>query len=231
MNKGKLYIVATPIGNLEDITLRAISILKDVAFILAEDTRESRKLLNRYSIDRQLISYRDQNHDRIVEKIIDKLRMGLDLALIVDSGTPTISDPGYKLVRCLREKDYEVIAIPGPSAVISALSVSGLPTDRFVFLGFLPKSEDRREKVIGQYKSLHNTLIIYESPNRLLRLLYMLKDTLGDVRLSLARDISKLREKYYFGLISEVITVLQKEEFSKNAKGEFVCVVSPVKNS
>ncbi|MDD4382325.1 MAG: rRNA small subunit methyltransferase 1, partial [Candidatus Dojkabacteria bacterium] len=133
MNKGKLYIVATPIGNLGDVTYRAIEILNKVAFILAEDTRETVKLLNRYDIKTQLISYRDQNHDRMLEKIYEKLNMGFDLALVSDSGTPLISDPGFKLVRELRDREYEVIPIPGPSAVISALSVSGIPTDKFTY--------------------------------------------------------------------------------------------------
>ena len=134
MQKGKLYIVATPIGNLSDMTLRAIEVLKSVAFVLSEDTRESKKLLDRYEIPTQLISYRDQNHERVIGKVLEKLDMGLDLALISDAGTPLISDPGFKLVRDLREKGYDVVSIPGASAVIAALSVSGLPTDRFVFL-------------------------------------------------------------------------------------------------
>ena len=141
--KGKLYIVATPIGHLKDMTFRAVEILKGVPFVLAEDTRESKKLLDRYEITTQLISYRDQNHERMLPKILEKLDMGLDLALISDCGTPLISDPGYKLVSELRELDYEIIPIPGPSALTSALSVSGMPVDKFVFLGFLPKSEGR----------------------------------------------------------------------------------------
>jgi 16S rRNA (cytidine1402-2'-O)-methyltransferase len=230
MNKGKLYVVATPIGNLEDITYRAISILKEVAFILAEDTRQSKKLLNRYEIDTQLVSYRDQNHERMIGKIVEKLDMGLNLALVSDSGTPLISDPGYRLVRGLREKGYEVDAIPGPSAVISALSVSGLPTDRFLFLGFLPKSDTRREKILNEYKQLHNTLVIYESPKRLLRLLNLIDEVMGDVEVFLAKDISKLRERYFFGKLSKVRTTLEKEGFTQSPHGEFVCIVNPETN-
>ena len=203
MIKGKLYVVGTPIGNLSDITFRAVSILKKVHFVLAEDTRESKKLLDKYKINTELISYRDQNHSKILEKIVEKLDMGLDLALISDSGTPLISDPGYKLVRYLREKEYDVIALPGPSALVSALSVSGLPTDRFVFLGFLPKSDSKRRKILEEYKDLHNTIIIYESPNRLFKLLNLLKEELGkDVVISLSKDLSKLRERYLEFLIS-----------------------------
>ena len=231
MNKGKLYVVATPIGNLEDITFRAVSILKEVTFILAEDTRESKKLLDRYNIPTQLVSYRDQNHEKMIEKVVEKLDIGLNLALVSDSGTPLISDPGYKLVRDLRERGYEVCAIPGPSAVISALSVSGLPTDRFLFLGFLPKSDIKREKIFNEYKELHNTLVIYESPKRLLRLLSLMHEVMGDVEIFLAKDISKLRERYFFGKLSEILNTLKKENFSESPHGEFVCVVNPVKEA
>lgn len=228
MIKGKLYVVATPIGNLADITFRAVSILKKVPFILAEDTRESKKLLDKYEINGKLVSYRDQNHDKVLEKIIEKLDMGLDLALISDSGTPLISDPGYKLIKYLREKEYEIVSIPGPCALTSALSVSGLPTDRFVFLGFLPKSESKRVKILGEYKDLHNSLIIYESPNRLLKLLNLLKDELGEqVVVSLSKDISKLRERYFYGTVTEILEILEEEGFEENPHGEFVCVVYP----
>ena len=146
--------------------------------------------------------------------------MGLDLALISDSGTPLISDPGYKLVRYLREKEYDVIALPGPSALVSALSVSGLPTDRFVFLGFLPKSDSKRRKILEEYKDLRNTIIIYESPNRLFKLLNLLKEELGkDVVISLSKDISKLRERYLFGEVVNIIDILEDEGFEENPHG------------
>ena len=171
MNKGKLFVVATPIGNLDDITYRAIKTLKSVAFILAEDTRESKKLLDKYDIHTQLISYRDQNHEKIINKIVEKLDIGLDLAIISDNGTPLISDPGYKLVRYLREEGYVISPIPGPSAVISALSISGLPTDRFSFLGFLPKSDSKRIEIFEEFFNLDTTVVVYESPKRLFKLL------------------------------------------------------------
>jgi 16S rRNA (cytidine1402-2'-O)-methyltransferase len=223
--KGKLYVVATPIGNLSDITFRAVNILKKVPFILAEDTRESQKLLDKYEIKVQLVSYRDENHDRVLEKIIEKLDMGLNLALVSDSGTPLISDPGYKLIRHLRENGYEVISVPGPNALVSALSVSGLPTDRFVFFGFLPKSETKREKIISEYKDLHNTLIFYESPKRLLRFLDTILEVLGDVNIFLAKDISKLREEYFYGTVTEVKEMLDEKDFVSKPHGEFVCIV------
>lgn len=228
IKKGKLYVVATPIGNLSDITFRAVDVLRDVSFVLAEDTRESRKLFDKYDITTQLVSYRDENHDRVLVKILEKLNLGLDLALISDSGTPLISDPGFKLVRYLRENEYEVVSVPGPSALIAALSVSGLATDRFLFFGFLPKSETRREKIITLYKDLHNTLIFYESPKRLLKFLATLLDILGDVNIFLGKDISKLREEYFYGTISEVKKELNTRDFAQNPHGEFVCIVEAV---
>ena len=176
MNKGKLYVVATPIGNLGDITFRAVETLKKVSFVLAEDTRESYKLFNKYNIGTQLVSYRDQNHERMLDKVLEKLDVGLDLALISDCGTPLISDPGFKLIRELRERKYDVISIPGPSALTSALSISGLVTDKFTFLGFLPKSDIRRKKLLKEYVGIKGSIVFYESPNRLIKLLDILKE-------------------------------------------------------
>jgi 16S rRNA (cytidine1402-2'-O)-methyltransferase len=177
-----------------------------------------------------LVSYRDENHERVLGKILEKLDMGLDLALISDAGTPLISDPGYKLVKHLRENDLEVISIPGPSALTAALSVSGLPTDRFVFFGFLPKSETRREKIISDYKDLHNTLVFYESPKRLIVFLDTIYKVLGDVKIFLAKDISKLREEYFYGNVSSVKEILNNKSFAENPHGEFVCVVDTRKD-
>jgi 16S rRNA (cytidine1402-2'-O)-methyltransferase len=226
MIKGKLYIVATPIGNLEDITLRAIETLKKVPFILAEDTRESKKLLDRYDIKTQLISYRDQNHKRILPKVIEKLDMGLNLALVSDNGTPLISDPGYKLVKELRERGYEVASIPGPSAVTSALSIGGLPTDKFSFLGFLPKSDGKRTDILSDFLRLDSTLVIYESPNRIFKLLTLVKDINNKITVSAIRDMTKTREKIYFGDISEVINTLKNDGLEDNPHGEWVVLLS-----
>ena len=230
MNKGKLYVVATPIGNLNDMTFRAVDTLKSVAFILAEDTRETSKLLQRYEIQTQLVSYRDQNHDRMIGKVVEKLDMGLDLALVSDCGTPLISDPGYRLVRDLREKGYEILAIPGASALTSALSVSGLATDRFTFFGFLPKSDVRREKLLSQYKELDSTLVFYESPNRLLKLLELLEKIFGDCIVTVARDISKMREQYFFGDINTVKASIDVNDFENNPHGEYVVMVENKKD-
>ena len=160
----------------------------------------------------------------MIGKVLEKLDMGLDLALISDAGTPLISDPGFKLVRDLREKGYDVVSIPGASAVITALSVSGLPTDRFVFLGFLPKSDERRKKLLEQYINLENTIVIFESPQRLTRLLRLILNEFRDMDVYLAKDISKMREESFSGKISDVLEQLEERKFDENPHGEFVCV-------
>lgn len=220
--KGKLFVVATPIGNLEDITFRALSTLKKCAFILCEDTRESKKLMNRYEISSNLISYRDQNHDRMIEKVLEKLDMGLDLGLVSDAGTPTISDPGYKLIRDLKLKGYDIVPIPGPDAVTSTLSVSGLPTDRYIFLGFLPKSDSKRISLLKQYGNIDATVCIYESPNRLSELLNQILVALGDREICIANDLTKLYEKVELGKVSEL---LKESKLLVNTKGEFVVLI------
>jgi 16S rRNA (cytidine1402-2'-O)-methyltransferase len=226
MEKGKLYVVATPIGNLEDITFRATKILKKVAFVLAEDTRESKKLLDRYNIETQLISYRDQNHERIINKILEKLNLGLDLALVSDNGTPLISDPGYKLVKRLRDEGFNIVSIPGPSALTSAISISGLPTDRFTFLGFLPKSESKREKIIKKFLNLETTLVVYESPNRLFKLLDLLKKIDENLYISAIRDMTKKHEQVYTDTVEEVIKLLEKQNLRDQPYGEWVVLIS-----
>lgn len=227
MEKGKVYIVATPIGNLGDITVRAIEILNSVPFVLAEDTRESIKLLRKYNIPTQLISYRDQNHERMIEKIREKLDIGINLALISDCGTPLISDPGYKLVRDLKREGYIVESIPGPSAVIAALSISGLPTDKFSFLGFLPKSDKRRIEILKSYLSLGSTVILYESPKRVLDLLKNIYSCPYESTIVLAKDLTKKREEVLSGSANELIKVLKERGFENTPHGEFVVMIYP----
>lgn len=222
MNKGKLYIVATPIGNLSDMTYRSVEILNSVAFILAEDTRVSSKLMAHYKINPPLISYRDQNHERMIVKILEKLDMGLSLALISDAGTPTISDPGFKLVRELKQKGYEVLPIPGADAVTSSLSASGLPTDRYVFLGFLPKSDSKISSILKEYGQLDATLVFYESPNRLGDLLNQILNVLGDRTVCIANDITKMYEKIETDKVSKL---LENSLLVKHPKGEFVVLI------
>lgn len=223
MSKGKLYVVATPIGNLGDMTFRAVEIMKSVQVILAEDTRVTAKLLKYYEIDVPTISYRDQNHKKIVNKVKEFLDIGNDIALVSDAGTPTISDPGYKLVAELRDAGYEIITIPGASAVIAALSISGLPTDKFTFVGFLPKSETKQRKIIEQYGELDATLVIYESPYRVVQLLELVKDVLGERDIAIGRDLTKMYEEVIKGSVDDVTGKLGKMD---KVKGEFVVMIS-----
>jgi 16S rRNA (cytidine1402-2'-O)-methyltransferase len=221
--KGKLFIIATPIGNLEDISFRAVRILSEVSFVLAEDTRQSSVLLKKYSITTPLISYRDQNHERIVSKVLEKLSLGVNLALVSDSGTPVISDPGYKLIKEVVGNEYEVVPIPGANAAISALSVAGVVTDKFTFLGFLPKSDSKRRDLLTMYGQLETSLVIYESPNRVVKLLEEIVDTLGDRYVVLANDITKLHERFVRGNVGEVLEIINSGDLK--LKGEFVVLV------
>jgi 16S rRNA (cytidine1402-2'-O)-methyltransferase len=222
MEKGKLYIIASPIGNLSDITLRALEVLKGVDMILSEDTRETDKILRKYEIDKPQLSYRDQNHNQIFPRLVESMEMGLDLALISDSGTPLISDPGFKLVRDFIKKGFEVVSIPGPCAAISALVTSGFPTDKFSFLGFLPKSGGERTKILNSYGILDSTLIIYESPYRVEKLLKQIKENLGEREVCLAGEITKVHEKILRGKVSLIIEAVS----GKKLKGEYVVLVA-----
>lgn len=216
---GKLYIVATPIGNMDDISFRAINVLKEVSFILSEDTRETQKLLNHFDIKKPQISYRDQNHNIVIKRILNILEDDLDIALVSDRGTPLISDPGYKLVRDAIKVGSEIVSIPGPSSIISSLVVSGLPTDRFCFLGFLPKSSNQRVKTLTDFKDLESTLIFFESPNRISQLLEELKEVLGDRDVCVAKELTKLHEEVYRFNLSDLAS--QKID----CRGEFVVLV------
>ena len=217
-----LYVVATPIGNLDDITYRAVSVLKTADVVFSEDTRQTKKLFDRYQISTPLKSYRDQNHDRAVQEILDILRQGKTIALVSDSGTPLVSDPGYKLVRSVIDAGYLVIPIPGPSAVIASLSASGLPTDKFSFLGFLPKSQGKRAEILKEFGKLDSTLVIYESPFRVIKLLQEILDTLGDREVCLACEITKMFEKFERARASELINKLSTQKI----RGEYTVLVS-----
>ena len=209
MQIGKLFIVATPIGNMSDITLRALEVLKEVSYILSEDTRDTDKILKKYEITTSQLSYRDQNHNVMFPKVKEILDSGNNVALVSDSGTPLISDPGFKLVNGLIKEGYDVVSIPGPSATISALVSSGLPTDKFSFLGFLPKSSGQRKKLLEKYGELDATLIIYESPFRVIKLLEEIKDTLGDREVVVAKELTKIHEKFYRGAIINILNELK----------------------
>jgi 16S rRNA (cytidine1402-2'-O)-methyltransferase len=217
---GKLFIVASPIGNLEDISFRALKTLKEVSFILSEDTRETQKILNHFEISKPQISYRDQNHQAVIKRILEILNDGLDIALLSDRGTPLISDPGFKLVRDVIEAGVKVESIPGPSSVISALVVSGLPTDRFIFLGFLPKGENQRLEMLKLYGNLESTLILFESPYRIQKLLEEIKKSLGFRDVVVAKELTKLHEEVYRFNLSDL------ENQKIDTRGEFVVLIS-----
>lgn len=220
---GKLYIVATPIGNLEDITLRALRILKEVDLILCEDTRQTRKLLDRYEIKTQTLSYHQHSKLQKIEQIIELLRNGKNLALVSDAGTPAISDPGGKLVEeVLRAfgEEVKIIPIPGTSAVAAAASISGFPTDKFLFLGF-PPTKHGRAAFFRMVAETEGTIIFYESTHRILKCFEELKTVVGERQVVVCRELTKMFETIYRGTASEVLEKLK----AGTTKGEFVVVV------
>jgi 16S rRNA (cytidine1402-2'-O)-methyltransferase len=216
-----LYIVATPIGNLQDITLRALETLKTVDFIICEDTRVTSTLLNKFNIKKPLLALNEFNEDNMVYEILNRLKTQ-NGALVSDAGTPLISDPGYKLVKKAREKNFQIIPIPGPSALIAALSVSGMPTDKFSFLGFLPKKSLKAKRSLEMTKNLDETVILYESPHRITKTLELIKELFGDIDISIARELTKKFEEVHL----EPITAHLKRFETKPPKGEFVILFS-----
>ena len=214
-------MVATPIGNLEDITLRALRVLKEVSLIAAEDTRETRKLLSRHGIATPATSYFEHNKLTKLDSILGRLRTG-DVALVSDAGTPGISDPGYELVRAAIDAGYPVVPIPGPSAVISALAVSGLPTDQFTYLGFLPRRSGDRRRFLAAVAGERRTLVAYESRHRLLDALEDVRATLGDRRVAVATELTKLFEEAFRGTVSEAIAHLG----GTGPRGEYTLVIA-----
>ena len=218
--KGVLYIVSTPIGNLEDITFRAIRILKDSSLIAAEDTRRSKVLLSHYNISTPTISYYEHNRYTRIPKLIDHLIDGEDIALITDAGTPGISDPAYRLIRAAINSDCRVESIPGASASLAALVASGLPTDRFIFEGFLPHKKGRKGK-LEKIKDLDATIIFYESPNRLVRTLKDILEYIGDRPIAIGRELSKKFEEIMRGRVSDILSHYN----TNKPKGEFVIVI------
>lgn len=219
-NTGQLFVVGTPIGNLEDVTLRAISTLQSVDIILAEDTRNSKKLLDAHKIETKMISYHEHSNDKEIKKIIDLLLEGKDLALISDAGTPTISDPGYGLIRDCIKHDIVIVPIPGVSAVTAAMSVSGLPSDSFTFVGFLPQKKGRLKK-IELLKNIENTVILFESPYRLEKTLNQLLEHLGNRSVVVGRELTKLYEEVIRGNLTDVIKYFSKSK----VKGEIVIMI------
>ena len=220
---GKLYLVATPIGNLEDITLRAIRVLKEVDLIAAEDTRNSLKLLNHFEIKKPLISYHRHNEELRVDNLIEKLKQGENIAVISDAGTPGISDPGEVIAKEAIKNGIEVIPIPGACAAINALIASGLDTTEFTFFGFLPLNKKLRKEKLDEIKNETKTCIIYEAPHKLKNTLQDLKDILENRKVVLAREITKIHEEFIRGHIDDIISK------SENLKGEMILLVEGAK--
>jgi len=219
---GTLYVVSTPIGNLEDITFRAVRILDEVSMIACEDTRHSRVLLQHYGIDRPLISYHDYNEQERTGDLIAKLQGGSSVALISDAGTPLISDPGYRLVNRAIEEGIAVIPIPGPSAILAALAGSGLPTDSFHFGGFLAAKTSQRRKQLEAAKEIESTLVFYEAPHRILETLADIGEVLGNRRVVLTRELTKVHEEFLRGTAAEVLETLRQRP---TVKGEMTLLI------
>jgi len=218
---GILYIVATPIGNLEDLSPRALRILRDVSLIAAEDTRHTAKLLTHFDIHTPTTSYYEHNKLTKLDSILDQLRRG-DVALVSDGGFPGISDPGYELIRAAIDHGVAVIPIPGPSALLSALVASGLPTDSFVYLGFLPRKSSDRSRLLEENKNDARTLICFETPHRLIESLEDVQKVLGDRQIAVCREMTKLYEETFRGLISAATTHFSKGE----VRGEITLVIA-----
>lgn len=220
-NYGILYLVPTPIGNLKDITLRALEVLKEVDIIAAEDTRQTLKLLNHFEIKKSLLSYHKHNEQAKGCEIVDKLKEGLNIAIVTDAGTPGISDPGAIIVQKCIEEDIKFEVLPGATAFTTALVYSGLDTTKFLFRGFIPRETKDRKILFEEIKNSKETLIFYESPHRILSTLTSLKENLGNRRIAICRELTKVYEEILRGRIQDVIDKLSE----KNIKGEFVIVL------
>lgn len=216
---GKIYLVATPIGNLEDITLRAIKVLKEVDIVVAEDTRQTLKLLNHLEISKPMISFHRHSKEERIEEIIDKLKLGKNIALVSDAGTPVISDPGEEIVKKAIEENIEVVPIPGPCALIAGLISSGIDAKEFTFLGFLPLNSKTRKEKLKEIKTSNKTSIIYEAPHKLIQTLTDLEEYTGNRKIVLAREITKIHEEFIEGTAGELLQKI------KEPKGEFVIII------
>ena len=220
---GILYVVATPLGNRDDITLRALNVLRDVDLIAAEDTRKTRGFLTLHTIKNNLISYHEHNEAERTPSLIAKLQKGVSIALVSNAGTPTVSDPGYRLIEAALDNHLSVIPVPGVSAATAALSVAGLPTDSFIFAGFSAKKKAKRLRQLNELASESRTLIFYESPRRILALLNEIMEVMGDRRGVLAREMTKLYEEFIRGRLSEIIERLRDRQ---DIKGECTLLIS-----
>jgi 16S rRNA (cytidine1402-2'-O)-methyltransferase len=221
-----LYLVATPIGNLEDITLRALRVLKECDVVAAEDTRHSGQLLKHFSISKPMLSYFQFNEAKRSEEIIERLRRGEKVALVTDAGSPGISDPGERVVKAAIAAGFRVESIPGPSALVAALTASGLPTEEFHFIGFLPHKSGQRRNKLESLKSFDGTIVLYESPYRVEKLLTELTEVFPQRQIVLARELTKKFEEFLRGTPAELIALTQK----RSLKGEFVVLIAPEAN-
>ena len=219
---GTLYLCATPIGNLEDMTFRCVRILKEVDLIAAEDTRNSIRLLNHFEIKTPMTSYHEYNKIEKGRKLVEKLREGTDIALITDAGTPGISDPGEELVRMCREEGIPLTAVPGAAACVTALTISGLPTRRFAFEAFLPTEKKERQQILEELKQETRTIVLYEAPHRLVKTLRLLLETLGDRQVRVCRELTKKHETVYEDTLSGAVSYYEEQE----PKGECVLVIA-----
>lgn len=218
-NKATLFLIPTPIGNMEDITIRAINTLKEVEVIFSEDTRVTRQLLNYLNINKKLISSHNYNEYKNESILLEYLERGLNVGVVTDRGTPIISDPGYELVKIAIKNNYNVVSLPGPTALIPALTVSGINPSPFTFIGFLNNRDSKRRKELEEYKNLKTTLIFYEAPHRVIKTLEDIKNILGNRQISISREISKKFEEIYRGSIEDVLKELE------DVKGELVLIV------
>jgi 16S rRNA (cytidine1402-2'-O)-methyltransferase len=219
---GTLYVVSTPIGNLEDITLRALRVLKEADLVAAEDTRRTRQLLTHYGIHKPLVSYHEHNERARAEGLLQELREGKSVALVTDAGTPGISDPGVPLIREAVRQKIPLVPIPGPAAAVAALSISGLPTDRFVFYGFLPAKPSARKNLLAGLRRRPETLVFYESPRRLPAFLRDAREILGNRPAAVAREITKVYEETLRGTLSELSERIGEEE----VRGEVTVILA-----
>ena len=222
LTPGTLYLVATPIGNLEDITLRALRTLKECDVVAAEDTRRTGQLLKHFDISKPLLSYFQFNEARRSEQIIERLRRGEKVALVTDAGSPGISDPGERVVKAATAAGLRVESVPGPSALVAALTASGLPTEEFHFIGFLPHKSGQRRRELERLKSIAGTLVFYESPYRVEKLVVELNDLFAGRQVVLARELTKKFEEYLRGTPAELLEVLKR----RSLKGEFVVLLA-----
>ncbi len=224
LTPGTLYLVATPIGNLEDMTFRAVRVLKECDVVAAEDTRRTGQLLKHFGLSKPMLSYFQFNEAKRSEEILERLKQGEKVALVTDAGSPGISDPGERVVRAVREAGLRVESVPGPCALVAALTASGLPTDEFHFIGFLPHKSGQRRKQLEALKQFAGTLVLYESPYRIEKLLVELGEVFAERQVVLARELTKKFEEFLRGTPAELLEVTQK----RSLKGEFVVMVRGV---